>query len=477
MHWRITVEAVDLTGEEYRQEFLFEKDLDGLTDGRIGCSIEDGKEIMREIQKAVVQRELDLWVRYRRICQCCGGQLPIKDYRTRKILTVFGAVPLTSPRLMICQRCTPWACFTFSPAADLCPDRATPELMELSARLGAKLPYREASDILSTFLPDQMSRKFTTLRHRTLSVGKRIEDAERSRRWNEFLAKEDRTQLELQMEDDPAREFIFTVDTAHIPLVKNWGGRTFEAVVGHCGRGGRGDSPGPLFAFEGTQLAELDATASLALNDQGYIGRGEITVISDGEECLKRLTGMLPQPATHILDWFHISMKLQPLAQIALTVPEGYGLFEQDIDRIKWRLWNGQPKRALDLIALVRKALSSETGHCFWAQRADKLLEKLSTYISRNSQSVINYAERRRAGRRIATSPAEASVNALVAKRFVKKQQMRWSRTGAHYLLKVRAAMLNGDLPDRTRYVPPETEGSPYVASLLNPKPPLLKAA
>lgn len=224
MHWRITVEAVDLTGEEYRQEFLFEKDLDGLTDGRIGCSIEDGKEIMREIQKAVVQRELDLWVRYRRICQCCGGQLPIKDYRTRKILTVFGAVPLTSPRLMICQRCTPWACFTFSPAADLCPDRATPELMELSARLGAKLPYREASDILSTFLPDQMSRKFTTLRHRTLSVGKRIEDAERSRRWNEFLAKEDRTQLELQMEDDPAREFIFTVDTAHIPLVKNWAG-------------------------------------------------------------------------------------------------------------------------------------------------------------------------------------------------------------------------------------------------------------
>lgn len=90
---------------------------------------------------------------------------------------------------------------------------------------------------------------------------------------------------------------------------------------------------------------------------------------------------------------------------------------------------------------------------------------------------MINYGERHRAGQRIATSPAEASVNSLVAKRFVKKQQMRWSRTGAHYLLKVRAAMLNGDLSERTRYVPPETEGSPYVASLLNPTPPLLKAA
>lgn len=62
-------------------------------------------------------------------------------------------------------------------AVDPCPDRATPKLMELSARLSAKLSYREASEILSTLLPRHLSRKFTTLRHRTLSVGKRIEDA------------------------------------------------------------------------------------------------------------------------------------------------------------------------------------------------------------------------------------------------------------------------------------------------------------
>ncbi|WP_187431980.1 hypothetical protein ROLI_045580 (plasmid) [Roseobacter fucihabitans] len=90
MHWRVTVEAVDLTGEDYRQEFLFEKNLDSLTDGRIGCSVEDGKEIMHQIQKAVVQRELDLWVRYRRVCQCCNGLLPIKGYQKRKMLTVWG---------------------------------------------------------------------------------------------------------------------------------------------------------------------------------------------------------------------------------------------------------------------------------------------------------------------------------------------------------------------------------------------------
>ena len=97
MHWRITVEAVDPTGEEYRKEFLVEKNLDELTDGRIGFSIDDGKMVMAEIQKAVVQRELDLWVRYRRVCQSCGGQLPIKDYQKRNIITVFGSVPVTWP--------------------------------------------------------------------------------------------------------------------------------------------------------------------------------------------------------------------------------------------------------------------------------------------------------------------------------------------------------------------------------------------
>ena len=179
MHWRITVEAVDPTGEEYRKEFLVEKNLDELTDGRIGFSIDDGKTVMAEIQKAVVLWELDLWVRYRRVCQSCGGQLPIKDYQKRNIITVFGSVPVTYPRLILCQKCNPWTSFTLSPAADLCPDRATPELMELSARLGARLPFREASDILATFLPCHLSRKFTALRHRAIAIGKRL--------WHEHL--------------------------------------------------------------------------------------------------------------------------------------------------------------------------------------------------------------------------------------------------------------------------------------------------
>ena len=111
-----------------------------------------------------------------------------------------------------------------------------------------------------------------------------------------------------------------------------------------------------------------------------------------------------------------------------------------------------------------------------WTWRANKLLEALQTYIARNRASVINYAARYRAGQRIATSPAEARVNRLVAKRFVKKQQIRWSRTGAHYLLKVRAAVLNGNFSNRTRYATPPNPVPGRIAALLEPTPPPLKA-
>jgi hypothetical protein len=44
---------------------------------------------------------------------------------------------------------------------------------------------------------------------------------------------------------------------------------------------------------------------------------------------------------------------------------------------------------------------------------------------------------------------AESAVNQIISKRFVKKQQMKWSKRGAHLLLQVRTQVLNGDLRDR----------------------------
>jgi hypothetical protein len=46
----------------------------------------------------------------------------------------------------------------------------------------------------------------------------------------------------------------------------------------------------------------------------------------------------------------------------------------------------------------------------------------------------------------LSTAFAESAVNQVVSKRMVKKQQMRWSESGAHNLLQVRTKVLNDQL-------------------------------
>lgn len=56
-----------------------------------------------------------------------------------------------------------------------------------------------------------------------------------------------------------------------------------------------------------------------------------------------------------------------------------------------------------------------------------------------------NYGERYRNDERISTGFVESTVNYVVSKRMVKKQQMRWSQRGAHLLLQIRTRVLNGE--------------------------------
>jgi len=58
--------------------------------------------------------------------------------------------------------------------------------------------------------------------------------------------------------------------------------------------------------------------------------------------------------------------------------------------------------------------------------------------------TLIDYGQRYRAGKPILTSRAEGTVNQLVNARMNKRRQMRWSPRGAHRVLQVRAALLDG---------------------------------
>src|SRR3954465_14874769 len=121
------------------------------------------------------------------------------------------------------------------------------------------------------------------------------------------------------------------------------------------------------------------------------------------------------------------------------------------LERIKWRLWHGDTdvalSRARELAADVVALNSDYPG----LQRFAKAAAGLVTYIDNNAAAIPDYSERRRSAEPISASFVESTVNLVVGKRFAKKQQMQWSKAGAHLLLQTRAQTLDGTLPETFR--------------------------
>ncbi|HEY0204815.1 MAG TPA: hypothetical protein VGC15_11765 [Acetobacteraceae bacterium] len=78
------------------------------------------------------------------------------------------------------------------------------------------------------------------------------------------------------------------------------------------------------------------------------------------------------------------------------------------------------------------------------ARRLVARCTELRAYIENNEGALIDYGQRHRDGKPISTSRAEGTVNQLVSARMNKRRQMRWSPRGAHRVLHVRAAVLDG---------------------------------
>jgi hypothetical protein len=152
-------------------------------------------------------------------------------------------------------------------------------------------------------------------------------------------------------------------------------------------------------------------------------------------------------------------MRLTTMTQSAKGLPDTMGEEEtvplrdevvRQLEQTKWFLWHGNVFRAMT--ALTSILFDLEMASC---ERDDgkisklcKAVQEFHTFIDRNRAFIPNYGERYRNGERISTGFVESTVNQVVSRRMVKKQQMRWSQRGAHLLLQIRTCVLNGDWED-----------------------------
>jgi hypothetical protein len=201
-----------------------------------------------------------------------------------------------------------------------------------------------------------------------------------------------------------------------------------------------------------------------ALEDNGWTAKSQVRVLADGADGMSNLVDTaVSQPTERVLDWFHISMRLRPIEQMFAKIATAAGattefhkLLTEKVPRIRYQLWNGKAEAALERIEAVYGAGKRWEGagsidDTERVRRFQQHLIDLRDYLRSNWRGLRNYALETRQGRTISSAMAESAMSHLVNQRLGKSQPMRWSAKGAHLLLQVRCAALNGQLDNLFR--------------------------
>jgi hypothetical protein len=211
------------------------------------------------------------------------------------------------------------------------------------------------------------------------------------------------------------------------------------------------DGPSRCFGFVQTYDTKPKRRLFEVLKSQGMQMNQQITFLTDGGEDVRDLPCYLNPRAEHLIDWFHITMRLTVMSQMTKGLrsrdnPELAAEAAEELDRLKWFLWHGNVFRALQTVEDLQIDLDNTEQPSSEQRKLLKMVTEFAGYIRANSAWIPNYGERYRCGEAITSSFVESTVNQVISKRMVKKQQMRWAPKSAHLLLQVRVRVLNDEL-------------------------------
>jgi hypothetical protein len=415
----------------------------------LGLTLAESKQLLSTLQRHLLQQQINTFLDTGSTCRDCGTPLKLKAHASRSFRTLFGTFQFYSPRLEHCD-CTRRKTSSFRPLTALLTESVSPELLYMEAKWSSLVSYGTSLDALQDFLPLDLSLDVKTVRYDTLKVAKRLE-AELGDEQSGFI---EGAPSDWDLLPPPEGFFKVGIDGGY---VRNWVDKKhkFEVIVGKSilslAEGEKNKTTLlKRFGFVQTQDTKPKRRLYEVLHSQGLQMNQAITFLSDGDDKLRELQVEMSPQATHILDWFHLSMKLTGLGQygkglVPCNPVLGQEIYDQ-IERLKWSLWHGQVDKALSKLNDLESSIEpfDETYARF--PQLVKALSTLRTYIVNNRHLMPNYGERYHHGEAIATGFVESTVNEVVSKRFCKKQQMQWSKEGAHWLLQTRVRTLNGEL-------------------------------
>lgn len=446
---KFRIEVICINEDGIKQHFdVMQFERQELVMETLGLSLAESKAILENVQGVVVTHQVTEDLDCRRTCPVCSQRHTSKGQGTIPVRTVFGVVQVPNPRWnrCLCQEGQK----SFRPVSSWLQGRTSPELLYLETKWGSLFPYAKVADLLKDVLPVGNTTNQETIRQHLHAVAERMEEDLGEEKPPLF------SEVPENGEHQPIPDGPMTVgiDGGYVRAAHKQG--CFEVIAGKSRVSFRRDSnespPTKCFGFVQTYDEKPRRRIWEVLKSQGMQENQAVEFFSDGGEDVRQVQEYLQPFSEHFIDWFHITMRLTVLQQQTKTLiseqTENGTAISRQLESIKHFLWHGNVDEALERLESLILDMdliqsSSPTVRKFKARIAE-----FDTYIRNNQEYIPNFGERYRNGETISTAFVESTINQVVSRRFVKKQQMQWTLRGAHLLLQTRTKVLNQELDD-----------------------------
>ena len=147
------------------------------------------------------------------------------------------------------------------------------------------------------------------------------------------------------------------------------------------------------------------------MKSQGMQENQQVVFLSDGGEDIRQVREYLHPNSEHVIDWFHITMRLTVLQQQTKALeekqPERAAAVSKQLESIKYLLWHGNVEEALERLNNLLMDLELIRDHSASAEKLAAGIAECETYIRNNQESIPNYGERYGQGETISTAFVE----------------------------------------------------------------------
>ena len=465
MNVRVEVVCVSADGGEHRRHVLTIEQRE-LAMETLGMNLKEGKALLAGVQDFVVAQQVGEDLERRRVCPYCGKPHTSKDSGNTLVKTLFGLINVPNPRWNRCA-CRTDGPKTFRPTRSWLNGQTSPEMLCLETKWASLIPFARTADLLKEVLPvgDWMNQE--TVRTHLYETAERIEQELGEERQLNLLEGSEEDWEQQPLPDGP---ITVGIDGGYVRAAHKQG--WFEVIAGKSVVAFRRDDEGEVpsakcFGFVQTYDEKPRRRLWELMKSQGMQENQQVVFMSDGGENVRRVQEYLHPFSEHLIDWFHITMRLTVLQQQTKALqeerPETGVDVSKRLESVKHLLWHGNTEEALERLGDLLMDLSLIQVRSNAAKKVADGLSEFETYIYNNREFIPNFGERRRQGEPISTAFVESTINQVVSRRFVKKQQMQWTLRGAHLLLQTRTKVLNENLDDAFRRWYPKFRPQPQT--------------